>query len=74
MYVIREGVQVPHFVKVSSGCAGATEHAQATMEGPFICQLCGDGFVTTHDLWKHAENSTTRGWSVESDSSSKSSS
>ena len=46
---------VPHFFKVSSGCAGATEHAQATMQGPFICQLCGDGFVTTHDLWKHAE-------------------
>ena len=25
------------------------------MQAPFICQLCGDGFVTMKNLWKHAE-------------------
>ena len=25
------------------------------MQAPFICQLCGDGFVTIKNLWKHAE-------------------
>ena len=50
-----ESPQVPHFVKVSSGCDDATEHTPPTMQAPFICQLCGDGFVTMKNLWKHAE-------------------
>ena len=50
-----ESPQVPHFVNVSNGCAGATEHTPPTMQAPFICQLCGDGFVTMKNLWKHAE-------------------
>ena len=50
-----ESPEVPHFVKVSKGYAGAIEHTPPTMQAPFICQLCGDGFVTMKNLWKHAE-------------------
>ena len=50
----RRATQVPHFVKISAGSVGATEHAPPTLQAPFVCQLCGDGFVTTRDLWKHA--------------------
>ena len=50
-YVPSEAVSsppVPHFVKV------AAEHGPPKLQAPFICQLCGDGFVTLADLWKHA--------------------
>ena len=50
-YVPSEAVSsppIPHFVKV------AAEHGPPTLQAPFICQLCGDGFVTMSDLWKHA--------------------
>ena len=47
--------QVPHFVKVSNIAPGATQCVSPTMQAPFICQLCGDGFINTTELWKHAE-------------------
>ena len=50
-YVPSEAVlspPVPHFVEV------AAERGLPTLQAPFICQLCGDGFVTMADLWKHA--------------------
>ena len=46
---------VPHFVKVANAVDGATEYAPPRMQAPFICQLCGDGFITTTELWQHAE-------------------
>ena len=39
---------VPHFVKV------AAEHGPPKLQAPFMCQRCGDGFVTMADVWKHA--------------------
>ncbi len=50
-YIPSEAVQspdVPHFVKV----AAASDPPK--LQAPFVCQLCGDGFVTTQALWKHA--------------------
>ena len=46
---------VPHFVEVSNTVAAATQHVPPTIQAPFICQLCGDGFIKTTELWKHAE-------------------
>ena len=45
---------VPHFVKMSSARPGDAEHNPPTLQAPFVCQLCGDGFVTMAGLWKHA--------------------
>ena len=39
---------LPRFVKV------AAEHGPPTLQAPFICEPCGDGFVTMAVLWKHA--------------------
>ena len=50
----RRATQVPHFVKISAGSVGATEHTPPRLQAPFVCQLCGDGFVTTRGLWTHA--------------------
>ena len=45
--------EVPHFVKVASAQPGAAEHRHPVLQAPFVCQLCGDGFVTMAALWKH---------------------
>jgi len=39
--------QVPHFVKT------AAANGLPMLQAPFVCQLCGDGFVTMAGLWKH---------------------
>ena len=46
--------EVPHFVNMASACSGAADHRPPTLQAPFVCQLCGDGFVTMVALWKHA--------------------
>ena len=43
-----ESPEVPHFVTVAA--AGDAPKLQA----PFVCQLCGDGFVNMQGLWKHS--------------------
>ena len=32
----------------------AAECTAPTLQAPFVCQLCGDGFVTMRALWNHA--------------------
>ena len=49
-YVPSEAVSspsVPHFVKM------AAELGAPKLQPPCVCQLCGDGFMTMADLWKH---------------------
>ena len=49
--------EVPHFARVIGEQDGAAEHSHAalpTMQAPVICQLCGAGFLSWKDLWKHA--------------------
>lgn len=45
--------EVPHFVKVAVANSGSAEHRPPALQAPFICQVCGGGFVTRAALWKH---------------------
>ena len=56
--------ETPHFAHVASLATGASasdgapEHSRsslAVMQAPVVCQLCGAGFLSPKQLWRHAE-------------------
>ena len=49
---------IPHFAQTTIGQSGAAEHSNAQLliiQAPVICQLCGAGFLSKKNLWRHAE-------------------